>query len=88
MLKAVRQRDAGAYRCTAGNSLGKISAAAQIRVLSKRFIVLLNLCLFCFLKLLMVGFSTVNQTDWTFFHRKKKGKVKRIAAAGVLCVSL
>ena len=31
----VRQRDAGTYRCTGGNTLGKISAPAQLRVLSK-----------------------------------------------------
>lgn len=35
VIRQVRQRDAGTYRCTAGNSLGKISAPAQLRVLSK-----------------------------------------------------
>lgn len=34
VIRQVRQRDAGTYRCTAGNSLGKISAPAQLRVLS------------------------------------------------------
>jgi hypothetical protein len=35
VIRQVRQRDAGTYRCTGGNSLGKISAPAQLRVLSK-----------------------------------------------------
>lgn len=35
VIRQVRQRDAGTYRCTAGNTLGKISAPAQLRVLSK-----------------------------------------------------
>ena len=33
-ITAVTERDAGTYRCTAGNGLGKITAAAQLRVLS------------------------------------------------------
>jgi hypothetical protein len=35
VIRQVRQRDAGTYRCTGGNTLGKISAPAQLRVLSK-----------------------------------------------------
>ena len=35
VLTAVNQDDAGTYRCTASNTLGKITAAAQVRVLSK-----------------------------------------------------
>ena len=41
-IKQVRQRDAGTYRCTAGNTLGKISAPAQLRVLSKSTHILLD----------------------------------------------
>ena len=35
LIKQIQDQDAGTYRCTAGNSLGKITAAAQLRVLSK-----------------------------------------------------
>ena len=37
-IAAVTERDAGTYRCTAGNTLGKITAAAQLRVLSNYFL--------------------------------------------------
>ena len=37
-IAGVTERDAGTYRCTAGNSLGKITAAAQLRVLSNQFL--------------------------------------------------